>query len=170
MTNTMAVYRPNFSARWDFNKGSVMALPFGVNKASGLMAALAELGIPAHTVVGVGDAENDHAFLAACGCAVAVSNALPSLKAEADIVTVADHGAGVEEARGPVAGGRSGGCGGAGSAASPGGRGCWRAADGGWRLTERRFRPGEGPVVTGPYGCVPTADGAANLLPDRGRS
>jgi HAD superfamily hydrolase (TIGR01484 family) len=80
-----------------FNKGSVMALPSGVNKASGLMAALAELGIPPHAVVGVGDAENDHAFLAACGCAVAVANALPSLKAEADIVTVADHGAGVEE-------------------------------------------------------------------------
>ncbi len=80
-----------------FNKGSVMALPSGVNKASGLQAAIVELGIPALSVVGVGDAENDHAFLAACGCAVAVANALPSLKHEADLVTVADHGAGVEE-------------------------------------------------------------------------
>ncbi len=80
-----------------FNKGSVMALPSGVNKASGLLAAIAEFGIPARAVVGVGDAENDHAFLAACGCAVAVANALPSLKREADLVTVGDHGAGVEE-------------------------------------------------------------------------
>ena len=80
-----------------FNKGSLMVLPPGVNKATGLAAALAELGISAHAVVGVGDAENDHAFLAACECAVAVANALPSLKAEADLVTVGDHGAGVEE-------------------------------------------------------------------------
>jgi HAD superfamily hydrolase (TIGR01484 family) len=46
-----------------FNKGAVMVLPSGVNKASGLSAALAELGLSAHNVVGVGDAENDHAFL-----------------------------------------------------------------------------------------------------------
>ena len=92
-----AIRRSRLEWHLIFNKGSVMALPSGVNKASGLQAAVAELGIPAQSVVGVGDAENDHAFLAACGCAVAVSNALPSLKAEADLVTVADHGAGVEE-------------------------------------------------------------------------
>lgn len=80
-----------------FNKGSLMVLPSGVNKATGLAEGLAELGMPARAVVGVGDAENDHAFLAACGCAVAVANALPSLKAEADLVTVGGHGAGVEE-------------------------------------------------------------------------
>ena len=48
-----------------FNKGAVMVLPAGVNKATGLAAALAELGLSPHNVVGVGDAENDHAFLAA---------------------------------------------------------------------------------------------------------
>jgi HAD superfamily hydrolase (TIGR01484 family) len=52
-----------------FNKGAVMVLPPGVNKASGLAAALAELDIAVHNVVGVGDAENDHAFLHLCGCA-----------------------------------------------------------------------------------------------------
>ena len=46
-----------------FNKGAVMVLPAGVNKASGLAAALADLGLSPHNVVGVGDAENDHAFL-----------------------------------------------------------------------------------------------------------
>ena len=60
-----------------FNKGAVMVLPSGVNKATGLAAALGELGLSAHNVVGVGDAENDHAFLAACECAAAVANALP---------------------------------------------------------------------------------------------
>ena len=46
-----------------FNKGAVMVLPSGVNKATGLAAALDELGLSPHNVVGVGDAENDHAFL-----------------------------------------------------------------------------------------------------------
>lgn len=80
-----------------FNKGAVMVLPAGVNKATGLACALEQMGLSAHNAVGVGDAENDHAFLSACECAVAVENALPTLKEAADIVTRADHGAGVEE-------------------------------------------------------------------------
>ncbi len=80
-----------------FNKGAVMVLPAGVNKAVGLDAALRELGLSAHNVVGVGDAENDHAFLRACGCSAAVANALQSVKDEADIRLAADHGPGVIE-------------------------------------------------------------------------
>jgi hydroxymethylpyrimidine pyrophosphatase-like HAD family hydrolase/energy-coupling factor transporter ATP-binding protein EcfA2 len=78
-----------------FNKGSVMVLPAGVNKATGLMAALHELGMSPHNVVGVGDAENDHALLTLCECGVAVANAVPMLKDTADLVTEKDHGAGV---------------------------------------------------------------------------
>ena len=80
-----------------FNKGAVMVLPSGVNKASGLAAALAECGLSPHNVVGIGDAENDHAFLAMCGCSVAVANALDSVKAEADLVTRGARGDGVRE-------------------------------------------------------------------------
>jgi len=80
-----------------FNKGAVMVLPAGVNKASGLRVALDELNLSEHNAVGIGDAENDHAFLSICECAVAVANALPSLKERADIVTRGDHGAGVAE-------------------------------------------------------------------------
>jgi hydroxymethylpyrimidine pyrophosphatase-like HAD family hydrolase len=80
-----------------FNKGAVMVLPSGVNKATGLAAALEELSLSAHNTVGVGDAENDHAFLAACECGVAVANALPALKETADLVTAGDHGDGVVE-------------------------------------------------------------------------
>jgi hydroxymethylpyrimidine pyrophosphatase-like HAD family hydrolase len=80
-----------------FNKDAVMVLPAGVNKATGLAAAVRELGLSAHNIVGVGDAENDHAFLALCECAVAVANALPALKERADLVTRGDHGAGVRE-------------------------------------------------------------------------
>jgi hydroxymethylpyrimidine pyrophosphatase-like HAD family hydrolase len=80
-----------------FNKGSVMALPSGVNKATGLKPALDELGLPPERVVGVGDAENDHAFLRLCGLSAAVANALPAVKDTADVVTVSPRGAGVTE-------------------------------------------------------------------------
>ena len=80
-----------------FNKGAVMILPDGVDKATGVQAALGELGLSAHDTVGVGDAENDLAFLTLCGCAVAVANALPSLKERADWVTSAPGSAGVEQ-------------------------------------------------------------------------
>ena len=80
-----------------FNKGAVMVLPAGVNKASGLAAALEDLGLSPHNVVAIGDAENDHALLAMAECSAAVANALPMLKARADLVTAGDHGAGVVE-------------------------------------------------------------------------
>jgi HAD superfamily hydrolase (TIGR01484 family) len=80
-----------------FNKGAVMVLPSGVNKATGLTATLPELGLSPHNVAGVGDAENDHALLDLCECGAAVANALPALKEHADIITRKDHGAGVAE-------------------------------------------------------------------------
>jgi HAD superfamily hydrolase (TIGR01484 family) len=79
------------------NKGAVMVLPASVNKATGLRAALDELALSAGDVVGVGDAENDEAFLLMCGCGVAVANALDSLKAIAGHVTAGENGAGVRE-------------------------------------------------------------------------
>ena len=80
-----------------FNKGAVMVLPSGVNKATGLDAALDELGLSRHNCVAVGDAENDHALLARAECAVAVANALPALKEAADLVTAKPNGEGVRE-------------------------------------------------------------------------
>ncbi len=80
-----------------FNKGAVMVLPSGVNKATGLEAALADLGLSPHNVVGVGDAENDQAFLRRCECAAAVANALPAVKQQVDLVLRGDRGAGVVE-------------------------------------------------------------------------
>lgn len=80
-----------------FNKGAVMVLPAGVNKATGLTAALAEMSLSPHNVVGVGDAENDHAFLSMCEVGAAVANALPAVKNTADAVLTADHGAGVAQ-------------------------------------------------------------------------
>jgi hydroxymethylpyrimidine pyrophosphatase-like HAD family hydrolase len=80
-----------------FNKGAVMVLPSGVNKASGLKAALREIAVPREHVVGVGDAENDHSLLGACGLGVAVANAVPALKERADLVMTHPRGDGVVE-------------------------------------------------------------------------
>ena len=80
-----------------FNKGAVMVLPSGINKATGLQAALEAFGLSPAEVIAVGDAENDHAFLEMCGLPVAVANALPSLKEKAALVTRHSAGAGVVE-------------------------------------------------------------------------
>jgi hypothetical protein len=68
------------------NGKDVMALPAGVTKASGLAAALKDLGVPAEEVVGIGNAENDLALIRGCGLRVAVVNALPRLKRRVDWV------------------------------------------------------------------------------------
>ncbi|OQP52543.1 haloacid dehalogenase [Niastella yeongjuensis] len=80
-----------------FNKGAVMVLPAGINKAKGLKETLKELNLSLHNVVAVGDAENDNAMLQAAECAVAVSNALPAVQHHADWVTAHPHGKGVIE-------------------------------------------------------------------------
>src|SRR5438093_11189803 len=80
-----------------YNEGAVLILPSGVNKATGLNVALTELGLSPHNVVGVGDAENDHAFLSSCECSVAVENALDTLKERVDWVTREGHGKGTTE-------------------------------------------------------------------------
>jgi hydroxymethylpyrimidine pyrophosphatase-like HAD family hydrolase len=79
------------------NKDALMILPSGVDKASGLKTCLKKIGLSLDNTVGVGDAENDYAFLSICERSVAVSNALPALKAQADLVTAGSCGAGVTE-------------------------------------------------------------------------
>jgi hydroxymethylpyrimidine pyrophosphatase-like HAD family hydrolase len=70
-----------------FNKGALMVLPSGVDKATGLRHALAELEVAPEDTVAVGDAENDEVLLDLCGFGAAVANALPSLRDRADLVT-----------------------------------------------------------------------------------
>jgi hydroxymethylpyrimidine pyrophosphatase-like HAD family hydrolase len=80
-----------------FNKGAVMVLPSGINKAAGLATALEKLGYSPHNTVGVGDAENDQAFLELCGVSAAVNNALDSVKQIVDWQLTLARGAGVAE-------------------------------------------------------------------------
>lgn len=79
------------------NRESVMVLPSGIDKASGLLAALQKTGFDPSLVVGFGDAENDVSFLKLCGMSVAVANAIEALKEEVDVVTTRNDGAGVAE-------------------------------------------------------------------------
>jgi hypothetical protein len=79
------------------NKGAAMLLPAGVNKGTGVARAAAELSLPLDALVGVGDAQNDDSLLGVCGVGVAVANALVSLKAQADLVTIGARGDGVIE-------------------------------------------------------------------------
>ena len=80
-----------------FNKDALMLLPAGVTKGTGLLTALAAFELSPHNMVGIGDAENDHAFLALSECAVAVADAVPALRERADYVTRAPAGRGVVE-------------------------------------------------------------------------
>jgi hydroxymethylpyrimidine pyrophosphatase-like HAD family hydrolase len=80
-----------------FNRGAVMALPAGINKATGLDVAVRRLGMSRHEVVGIGDAENDHSLLEYGECGVAVANAVDSLKEIAAFVTRGANGTGVAE-------------------------------------------------------------------------
>ena len=74
-----------------------MVLPTGVNKGSGLAAALHKMQLSPHNAIGIGDAENDHAFLELCECSVAVGNALPAVKDRCDLVMASANGRGVAE-------------------------------------------------------------------------
>jgi hydroxymethylpyrimidine pyrophosphatase-like HAD family hydrolase len=79
------------------NRNALMILPRGIDKRSGLSAALDDLQLFPNQVIGAGDAENDAAFLSLCGYSVAVSNALPALKTKVDFVTGSPQGAGIVE-------------------------------------------------------------------------
>jgi HAD superfamily hydrolase (TIGR01484 family) len=92
-----AIQELGLEAQIVFNKQAVMILPSSVNKATGLAAALERLGLDAANVVAIGDAENDHSFIEACGFGVAVQNAIPSLKDRVHHVTKSARGAGASE-------------------------------------------------------------------------
>jgi hydroxymethylpyrimidine pyrophosphatase-like HAD family hydrolase len=70
------------------NPGALMMLPAGVNKASGVLAALKELGVSRHNLVAIGDGENDLALFEFAEHAVAMQNADPLVKRVANRTTL----------------------------------------------------------------------------------
>ena len=79
----------------EYNRGTVMVLPPGATKGTGLQFALRELGYSPRTVVACGDAENDRSLFEGAELAVAVANAAPAVQALADVVLDEPNGVGV---------------------------------------------------------------------------
>jgi hydroxymethylpyrimidine pyrophosphatase-like HAD family hydrolase len=73
------------------NDDSLLILPPGIDKASGMNEALRELGVSRHNLVAIGNAENDLPLLASAEHAVVVSNAAESVKRAADRVTRGEY-------------------------------------------------------------------------------
>ncbi len=69
-----------------FNRSRLMVLPQAVSKATGLREALATLRLSGHNALAIGDAENDHALLAAAEVGVGVRWGSAALCRAADLV------------------------------------------------------------------------------------
>ena len=70
----------------------------GCSKASGLIRLIEYLSMQTSCVMAVGDHTNDIELIRKAGIGVAVANADPLLKAEADYVTTGERDQGVKEA------------------------------------------------------------------------
>ncbi len=82
-----AIHKLHLDCQLVANDGSLIVLPAGVNKASGVREALRQLGVSAHNLVVIGDAQNDLALFHLAEHSVAVQNADESLKQCADRTT-----------------------------------------------------------------------------------
>jgi hydroxymethylpyrimidine pyrophosphatase-like HAD family hydrolase len=67
-----------------FNRGAIMVLPAGINKATGVRRALAELQRSERNLIAFGDAENDVALFDAAELGVAAAGSVPAVAACAD--------------------------------------------------------------------------------------
>jgi hydroxymethylpyrimidine pyrophosphatase-like HAD family hydrolase len=82
------------------NKGSVSLKPFGCDKGTGLLAAVADLHLEGVPILAIGDAANDLAMFAVATVAVGVANCDAAVRAAGIEVTKASVGLGVAEALG----------------------------------------------------------------------
>jgi hypothetical protein len=80
-----------------YNKGSIMILPAGATKGTGLRDLLKLCGYSPRNLVSFGDGENDASMLQMGEIGVAVGDAVPSLKLVADLVARHDGPAGTLE-------------------------------------------------------------------------
>jgi HAD superfamily hydrolase (TIGR01484 family) len=92
-----AIEKLDLDCQLFLNECSLMVLPAGVNKATGVREALRQLGISSHNLAVIGDAQNDLALFQLAEHSVAVKNAHPLLKQCADRTTSGAFGAGFLE-------------------------------------------------------------------------
>jgi hydroxymethylpyrimidine pyrophosphatase-like HAD family hydrolase len=86
------------SRRIVINKGSIALAPAGCDKGTGLLAAMAALGLAGRPIMAIGDAANDLPMFAVATIAVAVANADDVVRASGVRLTTATFGAGAAEA------------------------------------------------------------------------
>ena len=79
-------------------KGLLEVLPANASKGRAVKQLMDELGIPAASAMAIGDGENDSEMLQAVGIAVAMGNAVQSLKDRADYITASNDRDGVAQA------------------------------------------------------------------------
>jgi len=80
------------------NKGSIALAPPGCDKGTGLLAAMADLGLTGTPILAIGDAANDLPMFAVATIAIAVANADDVVRASGVPLTTATFGAGAAEA------------------------------------------------------------------------
>ncbi|MGH7334786.1 MAG: HAD family hydrolase [Candidatus Rokuibacteriota bacterium] len=80
------------------NRTSLMLLPPGVSKGTGVRPVFGVLGLSARDVLALGDAENDLDLFEACGFAGCPGNAVAEVKARADWVFPGEAGAAIASA------------------------------------------------------------------------
>jgi hydroxymethylpyrimidine pyrophosphatase-like HAD family hydrolase len=90
-----------------FNRGSVMVLPQGVSKATGLHTTLDMLRVSVRNTLAIGDAENDHELLRIAEVGAAVSWGSAALRSAADLVVNGGGPAGVASFLRPLAGSKA---------------------------------------------------------------
>jgi phosphoglycolate phosphatase-like HAD superfamily hydrolase len=81
-----------------YNRAALMLLPAGVSKGSGVQQALRVLGLSAHDVLALGDAENDLPLFDACGFSGCPGDSLPTVRERVDWVFPGVHGDGIAAA------------------------------------------------------------------------
>lgn len=90
-----------------YNRSALMLLPTGVSKGTGMQQAMRLLGLSAHDVLALGDAENDLPMFEACGWCACPASADPEVQERADWIFPGENGQSIASAiAGPILGGR----------------------------------------------------------------
>lgn len=72
-------------------------MPKGITKAYGIQLLIEDLGIRQEEVMAIGDEENDLPMIAFAGIGVAMENAVPQVKEQADVITASNEEDGVAQ-------------------------------------------------------------------------
>lgn len=93
-----AIGKSEFTKRFDFIQSSPQyyeLLPKNASKGNALLKLAQLLNVPIERVIAIGDNENDISMIKAAGIGIAVANAIPALKEEADFITVDNNSSAV---------------------------------------------------------------------------